>query len=286
MTFTSLHKYLGRQSGPVTGDLLTDAVAAGLPETFDLDWKGELPPTKDLKKHDFPKDVAAMANSGGGTIVYGVIEKEKAATGRKDVGPFTEGHERALRQAAVTSIVPPVFGLQFYPVGGPGEEAVVMVVPASVDGPHLIYNNDFFGAPIRNGADTTWMREGQIEAAYKARFDERRHSTEALNSLYEQAVAGKDTGDKAWLIAVAHPRIPRVSERPDRGDARVIWEKSRKTTFDFSFKGPVHPLERVAWLNPRPGLRRWVAPPEELKRDKWEEAWIETHHDSSVSVAA
>ncbi|WP_099332496.1 AlbA family DNA-binding domain-containing protein [Actinomyces minihominis] len=286
MTFTALHKYLGYPSGPVTDDLVADAVAAGLPETFDLDWKGELPPTKNLKHHDFPKDVAAMANSGGGTIVFGVTEKEKAATGRKGVGPLTEGHERTLRQAAVTSITPPVFGLQFYPVGEPGEEAVVMVVPASVDGPHLIYNNDFFGAPIRNGADTTWMREGQIEAAYKARFDERRHSTEVLDSLYEQAATGKDTSTAAWLIAVAHPRVPRVGQRLDQEDARTIWDKSRQATLDLSFRGPAHPLERVTWINPRPGLRRWVAPPEEGSVGKWNEAWIETHHDGSVSIAA
>jgi hypothetical protein len=44
-------------------------VAAGVAETDDLDWKSQLPPAKGLRQTDFPKDVAAMADSGGGVIV-------------------------------------------------------------------------------------------------------------------------------------------------------------------------------------------------------------------------
>lgn len=122
---------------------------------------------------DVPKDIAAMANSGGGMIVYDVEEHEKAATGRRDVGEFTEGYERVYRSAAVTAIAPPVFGLEVYRLGAECR-VVAVVVPASVDGPHLIYKNDFFGAPVRNDADTAWLKERQIEAMHRARLDERR----------------------------------------------------------------------------------------------------------------
>lgn len=86
MTFTALHRVLGVAPGPLTADLLDDAVARGIEEASDLDWKSELPPKKGLSQTDFPKDVAAMANSGGGVIVFGVLESQKAATGRVDVG--------------------------------------------------------------------------------------------------------------------------------------------------------------------------------------------------------
>ena len=72
-------------------------------ETTDLDWKSELPPAKGLPQTDFPKDVAAMANSGGGVIVFGVRESQKAATERVDVGEFDEAYERSLRSAATVS---------------------------------------------------------------------------------------------------------------------------------------------------------------------------------------
>ncbi|MEV7482422.1 AlbA family DNA-binding domain-containing protein [Streptomyces halstedii] len=80
MPFTPLHRILGLAPGPLTGDLLDAAVKAGVTEHSDLDWKSELPPAKGLPQTDFPKDVAAMANSGGGVIVYGVQETQKAAT--------------------------------------------------------------------------------------------------------------------------------------------------------------------------------------------------------------
>lgn len=146
MTFTALHRALGLPPGPLTNEILDEAVAAGVVETDDLDWKSELPPIGDLARTDVPKDIAAMANSGGGLIVYGVKEEEKAAIERKDTGEFTENHERTYRKVAVTAITPPVFGLQIHRLGTDPRAAAV-VVPASVDGPHLIYRNDYFGAP-------------------------------------------------------------------------------------------------------------------------------------------
>lgn len=172
MSFTELHRALGVAPGPVTDDLLDDAVAAGVVETDGLDWKAELPAAKGLPQSDFPKDVAAMANSGGGMIIYGVREAQKSATARVDVGEVDEAYERSLRSAAITAITPPVFGLNVLRLGAEGDRAVAVEVPASVDGPHLIFKNDYFAAPVRNDSDTVWMKERQIEAMYRARFDE------------------------------------------------------------------------------------------------------------------
>jgi hypothetical protein len=45
--------------------MIDDAVANMLAETDDLDFKSALPGTSGLNNTDFPKDIAAMANSGG-----------------------------------------------------------------------------------------------------------------------------------------------------------------------------------------------------------------------------
>lgn len=97
MLLTGLQRALGASPGPTTSEMVRRAVAEGVTETDDLDWKGELPPAEDLPQTDFPKDVAAMANADGGIIVFGVNEAEKAATQRLDVGGLSEAHERALR---------------------------------------------------------------------------------------------------------------------------------------------------------------------------------------------
>lgn len=286
MPFTALHRALGIEPGPMTDEILDAAVAAGLSETDDLDWKSELPPMKGLSQTDFPKDIAAMANRAGGVIVFGVRETQKAATGRVDTGNLDEAFERALRSAAITAISPPVFGLNVYRLGPEGSRAVVIEVPASVDGPHLIYRNEYFGAPIRNDADTVWMKERQIEAMYRARFDERRHAAEALNALYSEVSAGRDVDKRAWLIAVGHPRIPRIGDRLTRDEVRSVLETSRGLVLRYAGRAGIHPLESVDHLNPRPGLRRWVVVNTATSESsRWKESWVSVHHDGSAALA-
>ncbi|MFJ7078457.1 helix-turn-helix domain-containing protein [Streptomyces sp. NPDC098781] len=287
MSFTALHRAVGAPPGPLTDEILDAAVAAGTAETSDLDWKGELPPAKGLTQTDFPKDVAAMANSGGGLIVYGVKESQKAATKRVDVGEFDESYERSLRSAAITAISPPVFGLNVHRLEAEGKRAIIVEVPASIDGPHLIYRNDYFGAPVRNDSDTVWMKERQIEAMYRARFEERRHASEALDALFGEASAGRDSDKRAWLIAVAHPRTPVIRERMTRDRARYVLATTEALALTYAENRGVHPLRNVDVHNPRPGLRRWVAVSmATIDRPSWREAWVSIHHDGSVTLAA
>ena len=126
-------------------------------------------------------------------------------------------------------------------------------VSASIDGPHLIYKNDYFAAPVRNDSDTVWMKERQIEAIYRARFEERRHATEVLNALFSEAAAGRDTDRRSWLIAVAHPRILRFLDRLTRDAAREVLSKAECQALTYAGRGGVHPLESVDRLNPGPG---------------------------------
>ena len=288
MTFTALHRYLGDAPGLLTEDMIDRAIEQGLREADDLDWKSEMPPLSAISNSDFPKDVAAMANSGGGTLVFGVTETQKAATGRKDTGELTEGYERALRSASVTAISPPIFGLGVVQLGEPGNQCVIVVIPPSVDGPHLIYRKEYFGAPLRNDADTVWMKERQIETMYRARFDERRRSTERLDRLYAEGAAMRSPDSPAWIVAVAHPILPStLANRPDQTVARMAFEEAGNHALVYVGRGSMHPLENVDRNNPRPGLRRWTARPMiEGDSQRWREAWISIHDDSSVSLAA
>ena len=108
MPFTALHRLLGLGPGPLSDSMIDDAVTEKLAETDDLDFKSALPGTSGLAATDFPKDIAAMANSGDGVILYGITEQDKKADARVDVGELSEGHERTLRMAAVTAISPPI----------------------------------------------------------------------------------------------------------------------------------------------------------------------------------
>ncbi|PSR62135.1 transcriptional regulator [Nocardia sp. MDA0666] len=285
MEFTALHRALGLSlATPLSDEMIDDLVTREIAEADDLDFKSVLPPTKNLNEHDFVKDVAAMANSGGGVIVFGLKEAQKAASARCDAGELTEKHERTLRSVAVTAVSPPVFNLGVYRLGQPDMRSVVIVVPASVDGPHLIYRGEYFGAPVRNDADTVWMKERQIEAMYRARFEERRHATEALKNLYDELKAGQDLTERAWLFAVARPRLP--SSRPTRvtrEEARELFIAGTAGWRDYAPSG-FHPLQFVEGPDPRPGLRRWVA--RNTATNGWQAARASIHDDGSVCLGA
>jgi len=286
MKFTALHRAAGAAPGPLTDEILDAAVAARTVEASDLDWKSVMYPAKGLPQTEFPKDVAAMANSGGGVLVCGVLETQKAATVRADVGDVDEAHERSLCSAAVTAITPPVFGLAVHRLDGGGKRAVVIEVPASLDGPHLIYRGEYFAAPVRNGSDTVWMKERQIEAMYRARFNERRHAAEALDALYADASAGRDTGNRAWLIAVARPRTPRLRDRITFDEARTMLTGAASLGLDYAGREGIHPLQSVSLFAPRHGLRRWVAVNTAADQHAaWKESWASIHHDGSVTLA-
>lgn len=285
--FTALHRAAGVEPGPLTNEILDSAIAIGAKESSDLDWKAQLPPAKDLRGSDFPKDIAAMANAGGGTIVYGVEEAQKAATNRVDSSELDEGHERALRKAAISAITPPIFGLDIVKLEREGQNAVAVIIPASADGPHLIYRNELFGAPLRVDADTIWMTERELEAAYRARFNERRYSEEALDALYSETSTGRDIENRAWLVAVARPRLPQIGIRLSRDDARSVFQKAEHLAPHYAGTQNIHPLVTVESLNPRPGLRRWVAPYRARNngQPEWDEAWFSIHNDGAVTLA-
>lgn len=266
--------------------MLDEAIANGTEESNQLDWKEVLPQEKELSQSDVVKDIAAFANSGGGILIFGVAEEGRRATARVDVGDVTESYERTLRRIAVSGIQPPVFGLDVVRLGEQGHRALAVVIPQSVDAPHLIYRNDYFGAPVRNHADTEWMRERQLETLYRARFSERRDSDQALLDLYDELAAGRNTAERAWLVVVAQPRIAVTAPQLDLGAVQAIARDTEPRTLGWvrSTAG-IHPFEAVDRLNPRRGLRRWVLVNNRDGNRSWWEAWMAIHDSGAVSLA-
>jgi hypothetical protein len=266
--------------------MLDEAIAAGIEESDQIDWKTELPPERALSQSDVVKDIAAFANSGGGLLVFGVAETQAKATARVDIGEVTESYERTLRRVAVSGIQPPVFGLDVVRLGEEGCRALAVVVAPSIDTPHLIYRGEYFGAPIRNHADTEWMRERRLEALYRIRFEERRDSDRALLELYDELAAGRDTAERAWLIVVAQPRIPVAGRQLDLARVQAVVRDTEPRALGWVRRDAgVHPLEAVDRLNPRRGLRRWVLVNDANGNRAWWESWMAVHDSGAVSLA-
>lgn len=131
---TPLHLALGEDASPFDMGVLERAVASSIEESDDLDWKQVLP-RKDANE-EYAKDVAAMANSGGGMIVYGIAEVDGPSSGAgavRGVEGWGDSEERRLRQVAYASIQPPVHGLTFHVAERGDTQVVALYVPGSPD---------------------------------------------------------------------------------------------------------------------------------------------------------
>lgn len=302
MPSTPLHAALGDTSGALTMDLVERACLDKVAERADLDWKSQLPLTaddpggRDRQKDELAKDIAAMANSGGGMIVFGVAETRTEGTSAAErvvpVGPVDELTLRGIRLVASSLIYPPVTGLDLYPlapVEAPDDGVLVLLVPDSPDAPHLILskNREWLRAPYRHGPDTQWMVERQISDAYRNREQGRRRRLEDFDDRFRRftdSLGGRP--DASWVIMMAVPDTPLRRPRDLRQeqaqriiDSAWIWEGPRGMAW-----GPMM-LTRGAVT--RRGLQRYYRTGEQPipKYSATPRARVEVHGDGSVAVA-
>lgn len=224
MAWTPLHAALGEPGGDLTFDLVLNACDVGATERADLDWKRDLPLTASSDQHEarrhqqleLAKDIAAMANSGGGMVVYGVAEtRESGASAAERVVPVGDVDEttlRAIRQVAGNLVYPPVTRLELlplHPTGAPQDGVLALLVPESPDTPHLVRppkGADWFGVPYRHGPDTEWMVERQIASAYAAREAGYRRKTADFDARFQSFLDTLGGGtDVRWVVAMAVP---------------------------------------------------------------------------------
>ena len=284
MLHTPLHRLLGEPPGSLTEAMIDAAVSQGLRESDELDWKASLPAQKEFRSSDIVKDIAAMANSGGGMIVFGVEESERAAIARTDAGELTENHERTIQQICFSAIQPPVFGVQAHQIASSANShrAVALLIPASVDGPHLVYKGECFGAPLRTNADTQWMNERLIEASYRMRFEAARRSREELEALYADMAISMEPGRQAVLVGAARPRVPvpAPKRRKSRDVVPILDEASLVSKWWLGYD--YHPLEDVTPYGAHPALRGWIIPPTETTQ--WRRARAAVFDDGAVGL--
>jgi Putative DNA-binding domain len=292
--WSRIHAQLGETPGELTYKLLASAVAQQIPEAEDLDWKAALPHREEAD--EFAKDVAAMANTVGGLIVYGVAEER--GTGRAksmQSVDISESAQRRLRALAASRIHPPVLGLDIVPLSSDdGQPALLILsIPQSPDAPHTIGQDSKLGIPYRDGPETQWMRERDLERAYANRFARREHEHARLVEMIAEVTEQLEP-DRAWLVAVAHPRTPRpaISAPPSRGDVVAVLEEALMRTGEivptdaFDRYKPLRDLDQAAF-NPRVGLRKWIAQtlPSASPDDRCHHVHVQLHHDGSIGFA-
>lgn len=281
--FTPIHRVLGIEPGEITRDLIEAAVERKVEETADLDWKTALYDSRKPNWQDeMAKDVAAMANSGGGWIVFGV-EEDGEANGASKVTPveWNAAAQQRILRAAYARVGPPVLGLEFFPLDVEEGHVVLLRVPDSADAPHFARKgDDAFVAPRRNGPHTAFMSDREIERSFRERFqrsDDREHQ---LQALFKQAGQGLNPEQGVVIVMAALPA--------ENGSG--LAPMSEEEAYKF-FRQPPLPglvfagaqsLRRWESSRVRKGMRQWLLRSE--KNDR--RAFRKSVHDDGTVLAA
>jgi hypothetical protein len=297
-SWTRLHEYLGQAPGPITYEMVAQAAAAQLDETDDLDWKEHLPSfaPKAGVWNEFAKDVAAMANTRGGLLIYGVRDSDKKLVGIN----LQDVNEQQMLQSVRTRIQPYISGVDLIPLpapGGSGPDVLVVDVPASELAPHFQYgwqdkdkDRATFNAPYRVRDHTAYMAEHQIARAYQDRSARQSAADTRLRTyLTDAADAVLNASDalSAWLVIASLPArpVPRLVPAPDRLQAKETFTEAVGLAAPWNanrFRRP-SVLRDVLDNNMQVGLRRWIDS-NLARQDRVRGATVELHHDGAVTV--
>lgn len=224
LVFTPIHRALGLEAGNASIDLIQQAIDRRVEETSDLDWKQAVYNSRKPNwDEEAAKDIAAMANSGGGWIVFGVKEggDTNAASEIVPIAWSAAEQQRILR-TAYAKVGPPVIGIEFYdiPCGDEGGRSVVMMrVPDSADAPHFARKGDnAFVAPRRNGPHTVYMSDREIERGFRERFQHVDDRERLLQDRYERACEALRPENGVFLALAAVPFEQLTRREPAAAD--------------------------------------------------------------------
>jgi hypothetical protein len=279
--------------------MVEEAVRSGIAENEQLDWKRCLPQHGDHPKGEdwnasFAKDIAAMANSGGGMLIYGVQEQQAKAY-RIDGVNYSDLEQRNLRRAIANNIHPPVYGVLFKELQDEAKSTTVLSiqVPSSPDTPHMYFKtgqDHLFQAPKRFGSQTIPMPEREIERHYRQRFELKVRREESIDLLLNLALKNTSSNTSSpWLVAVARPvspeNAPKTRMLPHR--SKRIVDDARMSRDMFAKKGIFIPLDAMNDAFTMAGLRRWVYryPNPTDVRSTLDKLLAEIHSDGSVTMA-
>jgi hypothetical protein len=292
--WSSIHEQLGVTPRDLDYVMIQEAVTQHLPEAEGLDWKKSDPPNVAGALDEVAKDVAAMANTRGGLLVYGVEQDQ--GTGRAlriNGADISEGVQRRIRAGAASRIRPLVAGLDFAAFSGPAGDILILSVPPSADAPHFIGQQNQLAVPFRAGPETLWMQERDIERAYRDRFAGRADARDRLNSLLAELSGQLNMSERAWMVAAAIPRssVPVLAAPPVAENVHGIIVAADNRSMEIVPAGNDRYLLLREFVSsarlPRVGLRRWVLhsasyeKPESLSKS----LHAELHHDGTVAFA-
>lgn len=278
--FPRLDMLLGRPVAEWDESVLADAVAAAVREDADLDWKEQPYAKYDRVSEEIGKDVAALANAGGGVIIFGVKDRAGHAVELKpfDVALWPGAEQRILHSVAA-NVAPPPLGLSFLRIPStaqPGLGYLVAMVPRSVDTPHAVRVDEALRYPVRDADQTRPLSESEVAARYRDRFRLRQERHERIEQVHQEAAGAVQQRDRILLSLTLVPDVPGRAAVGKQGveDLRA-WADDRPW-----FPSPL----TLEWNAIRLGLRKTLGSAALSELSTADGSHVELHEDGSVAV--
>jgi hypothetical protein len=222
-----LETLLGSDLDALTAAHIRRLVEIRAPEAFDLDFKEELYGRSDSEKRALAKAVAALANTAGGVIVFGISEDEQARAKAAPGVDVSDAEVRRIRQVTASLLSPlPLFDVITIPdettddrqaassesTGDQNELPsahgfILVAVPRSSKAPHAVLVNDDLRYARRNGATTRFLSEPEVAAAYDDRAAGAARQASRLTQIEQEAFERIDRSQHCWLMVALVPEL-------------------------------------------------------------------------------
>ncbi len=180
-------------------------VANKIPETSALDYKEKLTLGTRSERVEMLKDLSGMGNGGGGTVVFGIEEREDGIAAA--IRPLTDRATVGRLEDVVRDAVRPPLLVDLRVLEGSGGFVLVAEILRSPLGPYMVEAYDQRRYFVRIGRSTAPMTEQQVRDAYllAARAREGRPETWEKHHLPMRG----ETADP-WLVTSALPEEPLI----------------------------------------------------------------------------
>jgi len=146
-------------------------IIAKTAERRTLEYKAELPLGTDEAKREFLADISSFANSGGGDILYGIVDQKDVngqSTGIPLEAPGLTGINETTEQLRLENVIrdgiaPRITGVQMKAISG---FEIIVRVPRSWVAPHMVTFKNFSRFYARNSAGKYQLDVGEIRSAF------------------------------------------------------------------------------------------------------------------------
>ena len=161
---------LPAQLSSINENHLHDLVAGDVRESRSIEFKAKLVEGTDSEKKEFLADVSALANCGGGDLIFGIEEDQGVAAAVVGLASFDPDRD-GLRIESILrdGIAPRIVGIRVQPVAlSDGRTAIIVRVPNSLHRPHMVVFKQGSRFYSRNSAGKYQLDVHELRSAFIA----------------------------------------------------------------------------------------------------------------------